>query len=85
MVFVSESFDLPLARKLATLILGSQGSGPLQSASITNRTSGNSIQFIGENTPPESLTGPMVHFLSHCGVTRAVLDAAVQSTKNFSH
>jgi hypothetical protein len=74
MVFVSESFDLPVARKLAVLIMGSQGSGPLQSASLhrlaaTQRASGNVMR--------ESLTEPVIDFLSNCGVMKVAVDAAL--------
>jgi hypothetical protein len=74
MVFVSESFDLPVARKLAALIMGSQGSGPLQSASLhrlgsTQRASGNVMR--------ESLTEPVIDFLSNCGVMKVAVDAAL--------
>jgi len=76
LVFVSESFDLPLARKLASLILGAQGSGPLQSASIgpPSRLTGNA-RLAAE----ETLTGPMVRFLSNCGVTKAVVNAGLKA------
>jgi hypothetical protein len=81
MVFVAESFDLPVARKLATLILGSQGSGPLQSAS-TRRPDAkpDSPQLAAGSVAREALTEPMVHFLSNCGVMKAVVDAALQAT-----
>ncbi|WP_348264921.1 hypothetical protein P8935_10375 [Telmatobacter sp. DSM 110680] len=69
LVFVSESFDVPLARKLASLILESQGSGPLQSASLKGGAGLN---------PGESLSAPVVRFLSNCGVTKAVVDAALK-------
>jgi hypothetical protein len=81
MVFVSESFDLPLARKLATLILGSQGSGPLQSASVADHSSDPASAMRVVNTiPRDSLTAPVVRFLSNCGVTKAALDAAILGT-----
>jgi hypothetical protein len=82
MVFVSESFDLPLARKLANLILGSQGTGPLRNASIP----GESFE-IGDNNSLSDpiisggLSAPVVRFLSHCGVMKAVLDATVASSR----
>ncbi|MGA8741723.1 MAG: hypothetical protein WB561_11115 [Terracidiphilus sp.] len=80
LVFVSESFDLPLARQLATLILGAQGSGPLQSASIArpNAQSGTALGADGFN-PHETLTAPVVRFLSTCGVTKAAVDAALEA------
>ena len=86
MVFVSESFDLPLARKLAALILGSQGSGPLQTASLTfPETRAADFTPISTDHPAaDGLTSPMVRFLSHCGVTRAVVEAGLQSTRHLA-
>jgi hypothetical protein len=81
MVFVTESFDLPHARKLATLILGSQGNGPLQSASARQPgSSPGTLELARENIPSETLTEPMVHFLSNCGVVKAAVDAALRAT-----
>ncbi|MGA8087571.1 MAG: hypothetical protein WCA10_09705 [Terracidiphilus sp.] len=80
MVFVSESFDLPVARKLATLILGSQGSGPLQSAFA--RRPGilpGTPELATGSVPRETLTEPVVHFLSNCGVMKAAVDAALRA------
>jgi hypothetical protein len=81
LVFVSESFDLTLARKLATLILGAQGSGPLQSASAGRPSAVPGAQFqpagFGQR---ETLTAPMVRLLSDCGVTKAVVDAVLQAS-----
>ncbi len=81
LVFVSESFDLPMARQLATLILGAQGSGPLQSASTARPStqSGTAVAADGFN-PHETLTAPVVRFLSSCGVTKAAVDAALEAT-----
>ena len=80
LVFVSESFDLPLARNLASLILGAQGSGPLQSASAGRPSALPGAQFRAANfVPSETLTAPVVHFLSDCGVTKAVVDAALMA------
>jgi hypothetical protein len=81
MVFVAEGFDLPVARKLATLILGSQGSGPLQSASA-RRTGAlpGAPQLATGNVAGETLTEPVVHFLSNCGVMKAAVDAALQAS-----
>ena len=76
LVFVSESFDLPLARKLATLILSRQGSGPLQSASNQSGPSPTGVPGLDSR---ENLTDPVVHFLSNCGVTKAAVDAAMRA------
>ncbi len=74
MVFVSEGFDLPLARKLALLILGSQGSGPLQTALPGG------VELATRSVPRETLTEPVVHFLSNCGVMKAAVDAALRAS-----
>jgi hypothetical protein len=78
-VFVAESFDLPIARKLATLILNSQDNGPLQNAKNAGHT-GPAPQ-IGKASPPASLTGPLVRFMSNCGVTKVVVDAVIAGTR----
>jgi hypothetical protein len=77
LVFVSESFDLPLARKLTSLILGAQGSGPLQSTSAHWPATFPGVP--GGLTPRETLTEPVVRFLSNCGVTKAVVDAGLRA------
>ena len=92
-VFVSESFDLDLARKLASLILDAQGTGELHLAKATPAPS--SPPFSGArvgnqeaNSPdapsPDSgtvqpLTGNLVRFLSNCGVMKAVVEAGIRS------
>jgi hypothetical protein len=93
LVFVSEGFDPPLGRKLANLILNAQGSGPLQSASLdrfpdrlsdglSDRLSPGFQAVPGSYDPRESLTDPVVHFLSNCGVTKVVIDGAIQAGRN---
>jgi hypothetical protein len=80
LVFVAESFDLDLARKLAALILDAQGTGAMQLASapgpsVVPAQPGNpALAF----APGEPLTASLVRFLSSCGVTKAAADAAVQ-------
>lgn len=70
LVFVSESFDLDLARKLEKLMLDAQGTGPLKMAR-------------GPEPPPagfvaarEPLSGPFVRFFADAGVMKAAVDAA---------
>jgi hypothetical protein len=60
LVFVSESFDLPLARKLEFLMIGAQG-GSGQNV-ITARVQ-----------PTLNLTGGLVDFMASCGMMRAGL------------
>ena len=80
LVFVAESFDLQLARSLASLILGAQGSGPLENASAGHPSGVHGAQYLPAGfAPRESLTAPVVRFLSNSGVTKAVVDAALQA------
>jgi hypothetical protein len=80
LVFVSESFPLPLAHKLTTLILGAQGTGALRMAER------NGI----ESAPPhpvtdapagQPLSADLVRFFENCGVLKAVVDAGIRSAK----
>jgi hypothetical protein len=86
MVFVSESFDLPVARKLATLILASQGSGPLQNASVTGSFAApdGGAYLVGRATPSKSLTAPLVHFMSNCGAIKSVVESATKGTRRIA-
>jgi len=80
MVFVAESFPLPLARKLTALILDAQGSGAMRMAEAPRLA-----------VPPEpptrsapvapggSLSTGMVDFFASCGVIKAAVDAEVRS------
>jgi hypothetical protein len=83
LVFVAESFDLPVARKLATLILGAQSDGPLQNATISLPVSDESQ--ISQVSPTGSLTGPLVRLISNCGVAKAVVDAAIMGTRRMTN
>lgn len=60
LAFVSESFDLSLARKLEFLMIGAQGG------------SGQNV-LTARVQPTANLTGGMVSFLSRCGMMRAAL------------
>jgi hypothetical protein len=75
-VFVAESFDLDLARKLTTLILDAQGTGELHLA-------GNNLPGAPglDSETMQPLTGSLVGFLSDCGVMKAAVSAAVQAGK----
>jgi len=68
LVFVSESFDLPMARKLAELILDTQGSGEMHLAKSTAPVA-----------PPvagSTLSGGLVHLFAECGVMKSAVRAA---------
>ena len=66
MVFVSESFDLTTARKLAFLMMGAQQSDDASQAARL----GSHAPMLGGS--PE-LSASIVHFFSACGVMRAAL------------
>jgi hypothetical protein len=74
MVFVAESFPLPLARKLAALIMDAQGSGVIRMAKTDSVD-----RATGQSSVP--LTAGLVHFLENCGVMKAAVDAAVTATR----
>ena len=61
-VFVSESFDLPTARKLANIFMDAQGTGEIRTA-----------QTLGPTKPQvgRSLTVSWVSFLHSCGMMKA--------------
>jgi len=60
LVFVSERFDLTLARKLEFLMVGAQGGSGVNA--ITARMQ-----------PTANLTGGLVNFMANCGMMRAAL------------
>jgi len=70
LVFVAESFPLPLARKLTTLILDAQGGGGVMRVAESPRQS-----FARPDQPGGALSAGFVHFFSSCGVMKAAVDA----------
>jgi GH43 family beta-xylosidase len=80
MVFVSESFDLPIARKLADLILSSQGSGALESTHLEWPQGAMPVSI--EPGLRDSLTDPLVRLMSNCGVSKAVVDAGLYAGRS---
>ncbi|MDE3200573.1 MAG: hypothetical protein KGN79_06590 [Acidobacteriota bacterium] len=79
MVFVSESFPLPLAGKLADLIMSAQGTGELQMASLPFGR--NLPQNMPQPANLQPLTESLVRFMSNCGVMKAAVDAGMQARK----
>ena len=79
MVFVAESFDLDLARKLTAEILDAQGTGELKTASVAqppNQAAGGP-GLASETWEP--ITADLIRFFSNCGVMKAAVSAAVQA------
>jgi hypothetical protein len=79
LVFVAESFELPVARKLASMILGAQGNGPLQNASTQVGP------LVGTDSQPGGLSAPLIRFMSNCGVSKAAVDAVVEGTRHATY
>ncbi len=79
MVFISESFPLPVARKLSDLILSAQGTGELQMAS--SRPVGPYEQNRLQPVQLQPLTGSLVRFMSNCGVMKAAIGAGLKARK----
>lgn len=82
LVFVAESFPLPLARKLTALILDAQGGGPMRMtkaprenvAPASERLYAQDADRLHAQSP--TLTGAFVHFFGDCGVMKFAVDAA---------
>ncbi len=72
LVFVSESFDLPLARKLATLIMDAQGTSEMKMARVA-RPDGPAHAEL------PTLSGGLVRMFADCGVMKAAVDAEIEA------
>ena len=79
MVFVSETFPLPMARKLANLILDAQGTGDLRMASSSSESAVQTAKLQPNHLQP--LTGSLVRFMSNCGVMKAAVSAGLQAAR----
>jgi hypothetical protein len=87
LVFVSESFDLGLARKLAVMILNAQGTGEMKmasmapSAAMSNQPDGPGLSDHPVSESREPLTANLIHFISGCGVMKAAVTTSVQAAQ----
>jgi len=72
MVFIAESFPLPLARQLTALILDVQGGGPMHMAQTPSDLRTPSL---APDAPTGALTSDLVHFFAKAGVMKSVVDA----------
>jgi hypothetical protein len=75
LVFVAESFPLPIARKLTTLILDAQGGGVMRMTSAP-RPVVPSVQ-----SAPQPLSADLVRFFDSCGVMKVTVDAAMRISR----
>jgi len=85
LVFVAESFDLDLARKLTTLILDAQGTGELKMASTIPDDStlgAPGLAFeTAEGDSVQPLTSNLIRFFSECGAMKAAVTAVNQAAR----
>ena len=85
LVFVSESFPLPLARRLTALILDSQGGGAMRMTSLPPPTVAPAVPqspagSAGDvSAEPASLTADLVRFFEDCGAMKAAVDPLVKA------
>lgn len=89
LVFVAESFPLPLARKLTALILDAQGGGALRMTSLPPRpvdpassrrsSEMNTEMSVARSGESGTLSGDLVHFFGDCGVMKASVDAELRA------
>jgi hypothetical protein len=72
MVFVAESFPLPLERRLTALIFDAQGAGPMHMAA---RPLVPGAPGLESDAHGSALSADLVHFFAEAGVMKAVVDA----------
>ena len=72
-MFVSESFDLDQARKLANLVIDAQGTGDLRTARLYRPVRP------GSRVGGPTLSGGLVHLFAESGVMKAAVDAGVRA------
>ena len=78
LVFVAESFELPLARKLTQLVLGAQGVGDVRTARLdVPRSMRKAADEQPANAQP--LTADLVRLFQSCGVMKSVVDSTVHA------
>jgi hypothetical protein len=74
LVFVAESFPLPLARKLTALILDAQGGGGAKRVAAVLPQPAAAPDADGG-----TLSADLVHFFANCGVMKAAVDPVVRA------
>jgi hypothetical protein len=77
LVFVAESFDLDQARKLATLILDTQGTGDLKMADSARPTAMPAARAGGP-----TLSGGLVQLFADSGVMKAAAQAGIRAAES---
>jgi len=80
-VFVTESFDLDLARKLTALVLDAQSSAPIHTANSPALPPLQSLAPSEPQAPGEPLTASLIRFFANCGAMKAPADALMHAIK----
>ena len=81
MVFVAESFPLPIAHKLTSLVLDGQGGGAIRMTQLDRPADGAvNAAALSSNQPSAPLTSSLVRFIESCGVMKAAVDGAISGT-----
>ncbi len=75
MVFVAESFPLPLARKLAALMINTQGTGD------TRMVKAAQPYALPAQPAMRPLSADFTSFFANCGVMKAAVDAAIETAR----
>jgi hypothetical protein len=85
LVFVAESFDLPVARKLTALILDSQGTGEMRMAQTTQPAgmpgTGSVAQPVAQPVSGSTLSGGLMHLFAESGAMKSAVDAAKKAAR----
>lgn len=82
LVFIAESFPLPIARQLTSLFLDAQGGGAMRTAHATPPAwpfAAPSDARIPAAQPAEPLSSSFVRFFAGCGVMKVAVDAELKS------
>ena len=86
LVFVAESFQLPLARKLTSLILDAQGGGAMRMTTVPDPAYPYAVAqapaaqtSAATSVDPQTLSGDLVRFFVDCGVMKAAVDAELRA------
>ncbi len=79
LVFVAESFDLQMARKLSSLVLDAQGTGDLKMAYTAPNNPFHAQSAGSSQVAGTTLSGGLVHLFSSCGVMKSAVQAAMKA------
>jgi hypothetical protein len=80
LVFVSESFDLDQARRLANLVLDTQGTGDLKMARLTHQAKP-AAQVEAARVGGPTLSAGLVHLFAESGVMKAAVEAGLKAAQ----